>query len=539
MSEGPPRFAFNIRKLPREPVPETVAPPRLGEPKPVVGPARDDDSSALPEAEIGARFSNTGAVLAYLSGMSADGIPPDAVVRRIPDGNWWVESGATLDGAFDLIVAAAGRAYRRRGDEWFAVRPDGMPLRARAGRDVVEPRHWESVDLAVVVSYAPLMGSRYIGSRELNVVLPAELGQWLLRRALSIGLRAWLTTVTRHPLHGGDASKALLVRLESDVQAIPATFVHAVCGLPYCVACGPRQTGQGTLLLDVRHRLPFPARLLTGAIPLNETWVLGLADSGSWRVSASGAEIDGASLLELPELPVIPVPPSSGTGRLPETIQIRIIDHPSSESVDAILLDDFELEAARTLLMSRPIGEVAFFIPGDERHLLRAPGGLGSAIPFGIPLVRIGPGPLFIELGKALFPPMPEAARRARFAVEDDSVVAIAGGAAYRFSTDRLTPAWTLWVGEAPVIREGLSPKVAAILNRVGEDTRRREIEAANGRQAETSWKGRKSKPADLVAAAEKEERRGHLFKAAELLEAAGYPARAARLFERAARESR
>ena len=160
--------------------------------------------------------------------------------------------------------------------------------------------------------------------------------------------------------------------------------------------------------------------------------------------------LDGALLLEAPEMAMVAMP-SQPVPQAIDPIPVRLVTRPGlRRSVDAVLVDDQELEWVRSWLMGRPMGETAFVLPGQGRHLLTAPGGLAAAVPFGEPLSWIGPGSLYVALGTEFYPPLPDGARHTRFELEDHRVVAVVPGTAYRFDPAEMLPAWSLWVGRGP-----------------------------------------------------------------------------------------
>lgn len=183
-------------------------------------------------------------------------------------------------------------------------------------------------------------------------------------------------------------------------------------------------------------------------VPAGETWVLGAPDVGAWRLELAGEAVDGADLLQAPEMPVAGLPDGDGGGtiRLPAPIPVRPVPRPGGPArVDGVLLDASELGWVRPFLAGRPAGEKAFLVLGGERALLVAPGGLPGLLPFGVPLVRVGPGGLYLEMGLDFTPPLPIDARRRVFDLDDGQVVAVTTDGAFRFSNDhrwRRTPAW-------------------------------------------------------------------------------------------------
>jgi hypothetical protein len=273
-------------------------------------------------------------------------------------------------------------------------------------------------------------------------------------------------------------------------------------------------------------------------IPDRETWVLGPPDVGHWRLVQTSAEIDGESLVELPQVAPAPAP-VLGPVKMPEPIPVSFVNRPGgNQRTDAVLLDESELHWVRPFLAGRPSGEVAFLLPGQGVCLLTAPGGLPELVPFGTPLARIGPGGLYLELGLDFYPPLPEGAREEAFRLEKGTIVAVSGtGAAFRFDLKQMVPAWTLWVGKAPEVKGGLDPLGEGLLHAISEQLRAAQAQAAKpppkpGPSAEKSPPVSRS---ELRTQAMQEEAAGNLEAAAILMERAGDLGAAGQLYERAA----
>jgi hypothetical protein len=271
-------------------------------------------------------------------------------------------------------------------------------------------------------------------------------------------------------------------------------------------------------------------------IPGREVWLLGAPDVGHWRLRLRGEETDGATLLAVDALPTATAAvPAAGPAHLPEPLVVGLVPRPAtSHRVDAVLVDDGQLDWLRAYLSARPAGEVAFLLPGPGWHLLTAPGGLAGEVPFGIPLARIGPGGLYLELGVAFDPPLPEGARRQAFQAEAGTVVAVTQQGCYRFDRDRMVPAWSLWLGKPPEVRGGLSAAGAQLLAGISDAIRRLEAQRTSAQPASPTRVAPGDRPRLLeeAAAAELD---GNLELAARLLESAGELARAGRLYEQAA----
>jgi len=314
--------------------------------------------------------------------------------------------------------------------------------------------------------------------------------------------------------------------------------------------------GRG-LLIDLRCRPPLTESLLADMVPEDELWLLGPAESGHRRLRLIGGTVDGAALVAPPavaaSLPAAAgAPPSLPAGSaqhaLPAPLPIAIIARPPGAEppgpVEAILVDDRQLGWLATWLAAHPAGDRLFVILGPGRHLLTAPEGVAATVPFGVPLTRIGPGGLFLELGLGFFPPLPASARARAFGTGGTPpttrpgptgdrgpppVVAVTGDGCFRFDPAALLPAWMLWIGPAPAVTAGLSPAAVALLASVAKTPGRPRPppRPLPGHDAPDTGETRRQAEQALL--------RGDLVGAARLFEQAGDPERAGRLYEKAA----
>jgi hypothetical protein len=194
-----------------------------------------------------------------------------------------------------------------------------------------------------------------------------------------------------------------------------------------------------------------------------------------------------------------------------------------------VLLHDDELALLRRYLPGRPLGEVAFLLPGPGRHLLLEPVGLARDLPFGVPLGRIGPGAFFLECGHRLRPPLPPSARARLFGVDDSSAVVCWQGGRHRFPLTPMVPAWTLWAPARPVeVSEGLSLAGRELLVA---------LEELVGPAVTSGAAGVRDDPGEALQRAARLRALGDKEGAAEAFRAAGDLLEAARLFEEAALE--
>jgi hypothetical protein len=246
--------------------------------------------------------------------------------------------------------------------------------------------------------------------------------------------------------------------------------------------------------------------------------------------------VDGVTFLQSPAPAVIPTAHDT-PARLPPPMPLRLSRRRERQrQADGVLLDEAELHWLTSFLATRPGAEPAFLLPGAGRYLLTAPGGLNEALPFGIPLTRIGPGGLYVEQGLTFHPPLPAGARRHVFGLDEQRVAAAVAEGVFGFAINHCLPAWALWVGQAPPVQSGLTARGEQLLNRVSDL-----IRAAAAQQFAATLTpdgvGQDERPYRLEQA-QRAEWAGDWARAAEWLEAAGEPARAARLYERAARQA-
>ena len=557
MADQPPRRRFTIRPLTPEETREQQASARqrAGSRKPpgqqraggsgsTPQQAKPPASAAAPERPAtGALFPGSRQVLAFIGAVAGAGLTDSASLQRGPDDRWWSQVDLPPHRVANLIQDAGGRPFARVNGQWTALSPTGELPGDGAPSETLNVSGWKQAGLDQLLAGTALLPGRYTPTAAVDVVAPGTLARWILKRAAGLGLEIGLVPIERQPLAGADKpSSATLLRLRSPRGSVPMSLVRSIGDLPYTIVSAASNTDSRGLLVDVRHQLPSPSHLLTGMIPEGESWVIGPDDVGRWRIRPAGHEIDAAGLLDAPQRTITPAPATPAVG-LQAPIAVRLIPRRGGRHrVDAVLIDETELDWLRRYLATRPAGELAFLLPGDGAHLLTAPGGLPTEVPFGIPLVHTGPGGLYLELGRDFDPPLPDGARQARFELTADSVVAVTESQAYRFRIADLIPAWTLWVGEPMPIQTGLSPQGRALLTRVAGVYRQADLEAAQRQHDHGRLTIRplsREDRAQRLEEAQRAELSGDLVRAAELLESAGYPGQAGRLYERAALSQR
>jgi hypothetical protein len=486
----------------------------------------------------GGCFSSAGSALAFLGAAIGARLAAQATCRHGGADDWWIEMPSPWQAVAPLVWTAGGRPFAGDGRHWFAVAPSG---RVQATADgLPDPTGWRTVAWSELLAAAPLPLQRPAAAASVEALVPGVLGRWVLRRALARGLEVGVTPALQQPLRGtGPESGLLRLRLQARQGAVPLSLLQAVTRLPYTVVARSVGLERGRLLVDVRCRPPLAVNLLAGLVPAAETWVLAGPDLGHRRLRNCGEESDGAGLMTMPDLPIT-VFDAGPPPALPAPLPVRLVRAASAgRRVDAVLLDEIELQRLPLFLTGRPLSERAFLLPGAGRWLLLAPGGLPGVLPFGIPLTRIGPGGLYLEAGLDFHPPLPEAARIRAFRLAEERAVAVTADGAYGFTTAHLLPVWSLWLGEAPPVQEGLSPAGRRLLAQVSAAIRTAEVERPT---AETPVERPLCPPVGdrsrLLEEAQRAELAGDLVRAAEWLEAAGELVTAARLYERAAAQA-
>jgi len=484
----------------------------------------------------GGCFTDSNRALAFLNALAGAGLAAKARYRRAPDAHWWIEAPVQWQAVAHLIWAAGGKPYCRQDEHWTALSPAGMAV----ADERLQPVHWPAVDLAVMLAATSLPPCALRSGNTLAVIAPGVLARWVLRRALALNVAVRVTPALQQPLATDNpASGTLMLTLSVQQGIVPRSLVRAIANLPYVLVAHSSDPEQDRLWVDIRCRSPLRAGLPEQSIPPGECWVLGAAEAGHWRLQLLGAAVDGTQLLQAPTASTPPQTIADADITLPAPIPVRLVaDRQIPTRCDAVLLDDTELDWLRLFLIHCPVSEQLFLLPGPGHHLLLAPGGLTSIIPFGLPLSGCGPGGLYLEQGLRFHPPLPEAARQQAFGLTEGRIVAVTQNATYGFDSQRLTPVWTLWVGTPPPIQEGLSSGGARLLNNVAEAVRQAEVDQAEEKLPVTDRLRPRTRPGDrpqLLAEAQRAELAGNYIRAAELLEAAGELARAGRLYERAA----
>lgn len=434
---------------------------------------------------------------------------------------------------------------------------------------------------------------------QVMVMAPGVLARFVLRRAMGLGFAVSVSAAECMPLvgrtgtmdsKGMDDSRASVswLHITWPNKKTPETFLRSLLRLPFVLVTYPLEPthfdrAEVKLLADIRYAIPLADALVSSLIsPLiekGEHWLLGGPETGHWRVQVHGKPRDAAEFIRGPEADSI-TPRAITPATMPDTVpftgnqaadmQLRLIHRASPAGhPDAVLVDDAELDWLRDYLMGKPAAETAYLAPGPGRHLLIAPGGLSTTLPFGIPLRRFGPNGFYLQEGRVLHPPLSEAACTRVFPCKVNEMVAITARAfspssrqemsepghrannkqleepaATRFDTDTFVPVWTLWIGEVPTVEEGASSEITRRIRKLAADLQP---------PKESRWRKQMAKiiPAlgshprsltdrdQLLRESMQLERAGRLAEAARCLEQAGELVAAGRLYERAAERRR
>jgi hypothetical protein len=507
------------------------------------------------------RFATAWAMLLF-AGQLSDGLPVDQqhFLRGGPGDGWWVSAELTLDTARELVSVATGDVYLpaengiRRDRGWGGSLGHG-PL--------ISLDDLESVAAREVVRQAGLQPRPGRSLSEIVLLLPGRLVAGVTRRALDLGLWVSYQPVSLTPLFDGDApahaAYELCLRAGQDSR-LPAFFVAALSSDPSFLVC--RRAAEN-LLIQHDQAGPLPDAVLS-SLTGDATWVLADVGYGCAQLHLLGTAQDGAALVgrgrdhELIDVSGTTAWAEPGDSPVklipPELTLVRA--RTSGVPVDAALLNDSDLACLPALLAGEPLAITALLIPGRDRHLLTAPGGLLEQLPVGEPLYWIGPGSLYLPLGYRIQPALPPAARRQLFPTDASTGIVVLADAALRYDLTIRKPVWSLWAGAPLPVDDQVPESVREALDQLDEEMTPSEIGLRLQRPAAASMAARRapagrrltprepeqsgesaevSRPRDWRDDAYEAELAGDLTKAAELHLQHDDPLRAARLYERAA----
>jgi hypothetical protein len=430
-----------------------------------------------------ARFGSAWAALAF-AGQLPGGHPITGLTCRRggPADAWWIEAHLMVEAAREMISVGSGDLFLPRDDTLVRDRGWGDPARPDAGEqvpagDLRDVRVLDLLRAAGVHAGAP----RPLA--EVVLLLPGVLVGSITRRALDLGLRVGYRPVELGPLF--DESAAARAGYEVTVHAaagaqVPASLVAALDRDPFILVC---RRATDTVL--IRHQMTAPLAdralgTLSGADARGGTWVLADESFGCAILHPIADEYqDGTSLVrrgdehELADAGDDSLWADRAEARTEPRAPALTLTRAqmSGMPVDATLLDDAELACLPALLAGEPLAESALVVPGRDRHLLTAPGGLLELLPVGEPLYCLGPGSLYLPLGYRLSPGLPPQARMELFPARDTNAIIVLPGAAMRFNLARRVPVWTLWAGDLPAIDDQVPEVVAADLRALEAET--------------------------------------------------------------------
>ncbi|MDI1447248.1 hypothetical protein [Polyangium sp. 6x1] len=560
---------------PPPPPPKPPSPPPISPPAAMAPPQAEavaefsqapaGQAMALLGANLcGAMFPGAGEALAFLGALGGARLAARVVCRRGPQEKIWVEAAAAPEKAAMLARLAGGRAFTGlvagAGEEptldapraWVAMLPDGKPMPPRillperpsrtvlvTGRDVerLERTSWSAVPLAALLESTSLRAERARARSEVVAVVPPELARWVVGRCLALGLVVALAPAERRALaEEGEGAGVVWMRVHAPKGVVPASWIARLGDLPG-VMVAYAAGGDARLFVDARCDAPAWAPFFASFLGRDEVWVLGAVDTGHARLRLLGEMVAGASLVTLPDRAAAPIEMGKAAARLPEPIQVELVQGGRASRIDGVLLDTDELAWARQWLLRLPAGDSVYLAFGGDRHLLLAADETVSRVPFGVALARIGPGAIYIEQGLGFFPAMPPEARRRALGPKEGELVVVTRGGSFVFAIDSLSPAWAAWIAEPPAMHAEpfgeTTKKLAEIEQRARADAERA---AARKLPIDFGVQDGEGDAARLREQAARALATGSLARAAQLYERIGDLRAAAMLYERAAR---
>jgi hypothetical protein len=434
-------------------------PPEPAHPAPPPPPAPPD--------RVGGRFGTAAAALVFAGQVGDLGRAGSLRFAHAPSASaWWAVAELSLDIGREITAAAHGRPYVETGGHLVPDRTWGPPPAGRSAAKPDTPPDLRDVELLDLVRTAGLQPMTRRPRKELTALLSGERLAAVARRALDLELDVSYRIVSLSPLFGPrDEEPYNLggpryeVVLRGPLAALPPAFVGALERDPFTLVC--RRAGEHLLIqhhvasaLPDRHLATLAERAGPGG------WVLAEPAFGCHVLTAQdgGRYHDGVGLVRLSDVYELVGPAEgwtlTGDGAVPQAPELGLIRATThGVAVDAMLLDDADLSCVSDLLQGQPLAEVALIAPGRDHHLVLAPGGLLERLAVGEPLYRIGPGPLYLPLGRRLQPTLPPGARHRLFAADErNAIVLVRGDHGMAFDLTTCRPIWTLWVGERPRI---------------------------------------------------------------------------------------
>ena len=411
-------------------------------------------------------------------------------VRR-GDDRWWVLTDVPLNLGRELIELADGLGYLRHSDRLLPDPGWGPP--PQPGRQgefaVTELAARPVLDLIRAAG----LSTRPAALREQIVALvPTARAHTLLRRALDLRLDATFRPVRLRPLFGpqqapgalpapGDAlaeqSAGTLIELRLAAAGhngpqnrhIPETLISVLDNDPVVLPC--REVSSQLLIQYDRHS-PLTDRQLDALVD-HDAWVLADPPHGCWSLSPLADFAPAGSLVRLSPshqlgMGDVAWPDRGQTSPFPPPADLTIVRAGDDGSpIDALLLDDDDLANLAPLLEGRPLAEFAALVPGRDRHLLVASGGIIERIPLGEYLSCIGPGPIYLPHGWRTAPRLPAPVWRQLTKITPGTALVLERDRTLAFDLNLRRPVWELWAGELPPFDPQLPPEASQALARI------------------------------------------------------------------------
>jgi hypothetical protein len=550
---------------PQRPAGLPINPP--AEEMPVPPPIPEPISEPLPVQVLG-RFASAAGALAF-AGQAMQAMQEDsAQCHRATDGSWWVAGTLPLSPAREMAGLGGGRLYVAT--EGGFIQDRGWGDEPAGGQAVSLPRR-APVSLLDLIRIAGLHPVPVLPLREACVLAPGYLVREVVERAQDLRLRTTYQLIQFHRLFSTDgagtgppwASYAIWLATQPNVGAarlehpgksgepLPAALLAALADNPFVLVCRPVDR---TLLITYGYASPLSDGMLARLVKAtgDETWLLAPPPEGCGRITRTGPALDAGNLVNLGSahrlLNTDAGPAyleSATTASAPVARPLSLVPTIAhAAQVDAVLLDDGDLECLPLLLAGDPLADSALLVRGAGRHLLTAPGGLLTEVAVGEPLTCIGPGGIYAPLGYRLEPPIGPSARAALFRPEKMIAQVMLRQARLGFDLKAAEPLWRLWAGPLPELnlqmpRWGLFEMDQAAAE-VGDQSL-----AAKPDRSRSPWDdliprpeaGPELDPSSWRQQAYQAELNRNYVLAAHLYARNGEPLRAARMWERDAQE--
>jgi hypothetical protein len=497
-----------------------------------------------------ARFTTAARALTFAEQAMRAAQRDSADCFRGADGSWWVAATLVLGAAREMAGLGEGRLYVSVAGGFTADRGWGDDPADGQAATLPDRTRVMLLDLVQVaglhrVPPAPLL--------EACVLASGYLVRGILERAQDLRLRAAYQLVQLDPLFGpaGASRSCYAVWLAAAVagEALPATLLSALADDPFTLVC---RLIDRTLLVGYGTASPLSDHALARLVATEGggTWLFASPPDGCARVTWAGEPLDAAGLVQLaPAHALVDLDgnqpyadPSGAVPPVPRPLTLALASASARTArVDAMLLDDTDLECLPLLLAGEPLADTAILIRGATRHLLTAPGGLLTELSVGEPLTCVGPGSLYVPTGFRLDPPLGPAARAAIFRPDKRIAQVLLPDARLGYDLDAAEPLWVLWAGAVPELDSRLPPRALADLDQAAREIGEPPSAPAQPRSLLDRILSRPADPEPDPSAwrqqAFRAERERDYVTAAQLYVRHNEPLRAARMWEREAKE--